>query len=211
MALENEIFLEHVLYNTSSMLNQLGFDIRDMARKLAADPPAGWPRSSSVWDEQRAAARPDTPLSITEPVSGFDVDRFVRANFDGLWNRRDFSAMTGTYEPEFAFQGPTDRAFQGIAAYRDLLGSLFAAFPDLELQVDEVYWMGNEAEGFLVSVRWSAAGTHTGDGIYGPRTSLPVQIWGITQQQIVNGRIVAEWMLFNELDLMMQLAASRGA
>ena len=38
-----------------------------------------------------------------------------------------------------------------------------------------------------------------------------MQIWGITQQQVANGRIVAEWMLFNELDLMMQLAAGRGA
>ena len=211
VALENEIFLEHVLYNTSSMLNQLGFDIGDMARKLAADPPAGWPRPASVWDQQRAAARPPVPLSIAEPIAGFDVDRFARANFDALWNRRDFAALTGAYEPDFAFQGPTDRVFQGTASYRDLLESLFAAFPDLELQVDEVYWMGNEAEGYLVSVRWSAVGTHAGAGIYGPPTSLPVQIWGITQQQIVNGRIIAEWMLFNELDLMMQLAAGRGA
>ena len=89
------------------------------------------------------------------------------------------------------------------------MASLFAAFPDLELQVDEVYWMGNEEEGFLVSIRWSAAGTHTGAVMYGSPTSLPVQLWGITQQQIMNGRIVAEWMLFNELDLMMQLAAGR--
>ena len=211
VALENEIFLEHVIYNTSSMLNQLGFDIDDMARKLAVDPPAGWPRTASVWDEQRTAACPETPLSIAEPVAGFDVDRFARANFDALWNRRDFGALTGAYESDFAFQGPTDRAFHGIAPYRGLLGSLFTAFPDLELQVDEVYWMGNEAEGFLVSVRWSAVGTHAGAGLYGPPTSLPVQIWGITQQQIANGRIVAEWMLFNELDLMMQLAAGSGA
>ena len=115
VALENEIFLEHVIYNTSSMLNQLGFDIGDMARKLAADPPAGWPRSDAVWDEQRAAARPDSPLSIAEPVAGFDVDRFARANFDALWNRRDFAALTSAYEPDFAFQGPTDRAFQGVS------------------------------------------------------------------------------------------------
>ncbi len=136
---------------------------------------------------------------------------FVRANFDALWNRRDFAALTSAYEPDFAFQGPTDRKFRGITAYRDLLAVLFAAFPDLELQVDEVYWMGNEVEGFLVSARWSAAGTHAGAGSHGPPTSLPVQVWGITQQQIVNGRIAAEWMLFNELDLMMQLAAGRRA
>ena len=211
VALDNEIFLEHVIYNTSSMLHQLGFDIADMARKLAADPPAGWPRSDAVWEEQRAAARPPAPLSIGEPVAGFDVDHFTRTNFDALWNRRDFAALTGAYETDFAFQGPTDRAFRGIASYRDLLASLFTAFPDLELQVEEVYWMGNETEGFLASVRWSAVGTHAGAGIYGPPTALPVQIWGITQQQIVNGKIVAEWMLFNELDLMMQLAAGSSA
>jgi predicted ester cyclase len=70
-----------------------------------------------------------------------------------------------------------------------------------------VYWMGNEREGFLTSERWSAEGTHTGAGFYGEPTGKTVQIWGITQHQIVDGRIVAEWMLFNELDLMMQIAA----
>ena len=38
---------------------------------------------------------------------------------------------------------------------------------------------------------------------------MNVQIWGITQNQVIGGRIVKEWMLFNELDLMMQIAASR--
>ena len=71
VALENEIFLEHVIYNTSSMLNQLGFDIDDMARKLAADPPAGWPRSDAVWDEPACSrTAPMHRLSIAEPVDG---------------------------------------------------------------------------------------------------------------------------------------------
>jgi hypothetical protein len=38
---------------------------------------------------------------------------------------------------------------------------------------------------------------------------ITYKIWGITQHQIVNGKIVCEWMLFNELDLMMQIAAAR--
>ena len=44
VALENEIFLEHVLYNNSSLLRQLGLDLNQMAVKMASDPPAGWPR-----------------------------------------------------------------------------------------------------------------------------------------------------------------------
>jgi predicted ester cyclase len=69
--------------------------------------------------------------------------------------------------------------------------------------------MGNDKQGYLTSERWSAEGTHLGRGLYGEPTGARVQIWGITQHRVRNGRIVAEWMLFNELDLMMQIAAAR--
>ena len=59
VALENEIFLEHVLYNNSSMLLQLGFGLDDMVAKLAASPPTGWPRNAATWDGLRSAANPE--------------------------------------------------------------------------------------------------------------------------------------------------------
>jgi predicted ester cyclase len=68
--------------------------------------------------------------------------------------------------------------------------------------------MGNDAEGYLVSTRWSAEATHSGGGAYGQPTGQQVQIWGITQQEIRNGLVTREWMLFNELDLMIQIASS---
>ena len=137
------------------------------------------------------------------------MDRFARTNFDKLWNRHEYDALSTSYDPNFAFRGPTNRAFSGFKPYQEFLSSIETAFPDLELQVDEVYWMGNDDEGYLSSERWSATGTHSGDGIYGAPTNRPVRIWGITQHKIIEGRIVEEWMLFNELDLMMQLASTR--
>jgi predicted ester cyclase len=56
--------------------------------------------------------------------------------------------------------------------------------------------------------RWSAEAVHAGPGIFGEPTGKRVQLWGITQHHVVGGKIVAEWMLFNELDLMMQLVAA---
>lgn len=207
VALDNEIFLEHVLYNNSSMLRQLGHDLTEMVPRLAASPPLGWPRDAAIWNGLRSAARPERPISVATPIDGFDVDRFARATIDQLWNRRDYSVIEHAYAQDFTFQGPTERAFSGGQDYRALLSSLAGAFPDLEVQIDEVYWMGNDREGYLTSERWSAEGTHSGAGLYGDPTDKPVQVWGITQHQIVDGKIVAEWMLFNELDLMMQLAA----
>jgi predicted ester cyclase len=209
VALGNEIFLEHVLYNNSSLLQQLGLDLNQTAVKMASSPPAGWPRDAGVWQDLRFATSPSQPLSLSSPVSGFDVDNFVRGNLTQLWNEGDYELLDKNYLENFSFQGPTDRTFTGAIAYKDFLDSLRSAFPDIQLQVDEVYWMGNDNDGYLTSERWSATGTHQGDGLLGPASGCKVQIWGITQHRIKQGRIVQEWMLFNELDLIMQLAAAR--
>ena len=209
VALENEIFLEHVLYNNSSTLLQLGHNLDDMVAELVASPPTGWPRDAATWDGLHSEGSPEKPISVSSPISGFDVDRFARTNLDSLWNRRDYDVLSSAYDAELAFQGPTNRTFSALKPYQEFLASIATAFPDLELQVDEVYWMGNDKDGYLTSERWSAMGTHSGAGIYGDPTNRPVQLWGITQHEIVEGRIVKEWMLFNELDLMMQLASNK--
>ena len=206
VVLENEIFLEHVLYNNSSMLLQLGHDLEKVVSTLVASPPAGWPRDAATWDGLRNATRPEKPISVSSPISGFDVDRFVRDKLDQLWNRRDYDILSTAYDANLAFQGPTNRASSGVKPYQEFLSSIGTAFPDLELQVDEVYWLGNDKDGYLTSERWSAMGTHSGAGAYGEPTNRSIEIWGITQHEIVDGRIIGEWMLFNELDLMMQIA-----
>jgi predicted ester cyclase len=206
VALGNDIFLEHVLYNTSSMLEQLGFDVGGHAAKLAANPLPGWPRDGDAWNSLREATSTAQPISISDPIPGFDPDRFVRAAFDRIWNQRDFAALPEIYQAGFRFDGPTNRTFTGTAAYSAFLSTLLTAFPDLALRVDEVYWMGNEAEGYLVATRWSAEAAHGGAGLYGEPTGRRIQMWGISQQEIKNGSVRREWMLFNEFDLMIQIA-----
>ena len=208
VALENDIFLEHVLYNTSAMLRQLGIDLWEEARRQVADRPAGWPRSPETWDQLRAAASPARPICETEPVAGFDPDARARTIHDNVWNGSG-SALASHYDPDLRFEGTTGRQFSGIDAYRGYVAELRAAFPGLELQVDEVYWMGNEADGYLVSTRWSAEGSHSGGTLYRDPTGAPCQLWGITQWRIEDGKIRQEWQLFNEFDLMMQIVDAR--
>lgn len=211
VSLGNDIFLEHVLYNNSSLLQQLGFGLSEMAKRMAADSPAGWPRDAATWSRLRGAASPDIPISQSRADAGFDIDAFTRSNFHRLWNQRDSEALDSNYTAGFTVCGATDRSFSGGRAYISMQSELLQCFPDLSFQMDEVYWMGNDRQGYLSSERWSAEGTHSGHGSYGEPSGQRVQIWGITQHHIVGGRIVREWMLFNELDLMMQIARARGS
>ncbi|WP_299084585.1 ester cyclase [uncultured Ruegeria sp.] len=209
VALENDIFLEHVLYNTSAMLQQFGIDLWEEADRLAADPPPGWPRNQQTWDDLRRSAAPARALYVAEPVEGFDPDAFARRLHDNIWNG-DMSMVDADYAPDLTFEGTTERKFSGHAAYKTYVDSLRHAFPDLSLQVDEVYWMGDDDEGWLISTRWSAEGTHEGDtDMYRSATGANCQIWGITQWRVRGGQVEQEWQLFNELDLMMQIAKAR--
>jgi hypothetical protein len=209
VAKENKIFLEHVLYNNSSLVRQLGLSLDETADKMAIEPPAGWPRTPEIWNNLRCAGSPQKPISVVEPVSGFDVDAFSRANFNAIWNDKYYKCLAESYSDDCEFYGTSDRKFSSPDSYQGFVEQMHATFPDLRLQVDEVYWMGNDDDGYLSSVRWSATAKHFGAALYPNPEGREVQLWGISQQRIRRGKIECEWALFNELDLMMQLAAHR--
>ena len=85
IALENEIFHEHVLYNTSAMLQQLDIDLWEEAERLISDPPAGWPRSDEVWVDLRQSAAPTKPLYLSEPSMGFDQVKLKNRSACETW------------------------------------------------------------------------------------------------------------------------------
>jgi predicted ester cyclase len=205
IALENEIFEEWVLYNTSSLLRQLGFDLREKAREFGsqADPDDfGDPRFG---EPERLLGQGKPPHMPPAKTGGFDVEDFVRRIYHYVWNWRLPGKVDDAYAPNMRFHGPTDREYYGRGEYKSFLLSIMAMFPDLVFQVDDLYWMGNERDGFLTAVRWSIVGTHRGVGIYGPPTGRRVHMWGITQHHIMDGRILEEWTLFNEFEVMQQI------
>ena len=104
-----------------------------------------------------------------------------------------------------AFGDKPGRALFGIGDYMHAIVARLAMFPDLAYSVDDVYWMGNDAEGYVVNVRWSIVGTHTGHGVYGPPTGRRVRMWGISHFSINNRKIFEEWTMFNEFFVLQQL------
>ncbi len=204
VAVANEIFQEHVIYNTASLVRQLGLDVPETARRLARNLPdaafahgAGEP--ARLLDQGR-------PEKLPPPASGaFDPEDFIRRMLHAVWNGRLVGMAREFYAPNMRYHGPTDREIAGLGEFQAQVMSMLAMFPDLLMMVDDVYWMGNDAEGYVVAARWSVAGTHRGAGVYGPPSARPVTLWGISQYDIRHGRIQQEWTMFNEFQLLQQI------
>lgn len=203
VAIENEIFEEWVLYNTSSLITQLGFDLRALAREFGNR--RGDLDNPSFGEAERLLGQ-GKPAHLPAPAAGgFDVEAFTRRAFHYIWNWRLVGKVDDAYLPAMRFHGPGDRDLYGRGEYKAFVLAMMAMFPDLALQIDDLYWMGNDAAGYLVSVRWSMVGTHRGFGAYGPPTGRRVTMWGITQQRVAHGRVAEEWMVFNEFELLQQI------
>jgi len=205
VALENEIFEEWVIYDTASLIHQLGFDLREMAREFGNQSDAGGGDDERFGDPERLPGQGTPPYLSLEQGGGFDVEDFIKVTYHNIWNRRMLATVRKAYVPGLRFRGSTNRVFHGRGEYQSFVLSILAMFPDLALQVDDVYWMGNDREGYSTAVRWSIVGTHRGMGIYGPPTGRQVRMWGISQHHIKDGKIVDELMLFNEFAVMQQI------
>ena len=200
---ENEIYEEWVLYNMVSRFRQLGIDPAWAARihGNTAEPrrPTSRRRGPAPGRRPRAGDLPGTGRA------GFDVEHFVRSLWHNLYNRRDLSSVDRAYVPTARWKGPSSRVGHGRQDVKGMARSLLATFPDLGMQVDAVHWMGNERDGYRVSVRWTAQGTHRGHALYGEPTNRRVLLWGINHLYVSHGQITEDWQMFNEFDVMSQI------
>jgi steroid delta-isomerase-like uncharacterized protein len=103
-----------------------------------------------------------------------DVEAVARGVFAAI-DRRDLEAIAGFLHPEdqqlFRPIGQADSKDAVVAVFADM----FAAFPDLRIEVQDVGVVGQHAY-----VRWHASGTFTGQRYQGLlATGRAVQIFGV--------------------------------
>ncbi len=205
VALENEIFEEHVLYNNAAMLSQLGFNLRALARGIGNSAALLRPQLDARFGEAERTLGQGKPVRWPAPTGRFDFDAALRYLFHEVWNWRNLNRIDAYYAPNVQFHGASGREFTGRGEVKSFVLSMLAMFPDVAISVDDIYGMGNDEDGYLTATRWSAVGTHLGNGIYGAPTGRRVHLWGITQHRFVGGRITEEWLLFNEFEVMQQI------
>lgn len=205
VARDNEIFYEHVVYDTAFILRQLGLDAKEVARRAAQHASGALPSDFLGGEPARTAGQGKPEKRAIPAAVGDNPEEFVRASLHTVWNRRNLAALERIYRPGAVAQMTGGRVFRGTGQLRSFMLSMLAQFPDLLFAIDDLYWMGNVSEGFLVAIRWSISGHHRGNGRYGEPTGREVNLWGITHWVIEDDAVAHEWTTFNEFGILMQI------
>ena len=101
---------------------------------------------------------------------------------------------TGQTGPQGEIHGP--------AEFVPFVERIRAAFPDINVAIEDAFGAQDK-----VVVRWSAAMTHSGNGLGVPATGKPVRLTGITIARILDGQIVEGWDNWDQLGMLQQIGA----
>lgn len=127
----------------------------------------------------------------------------TRTYYDELWNKRDFGVIADWIAPGFVgHYSALPEPVHGPDGFRRLAEDLFAAFPDLTMDVKETV----EQDGRVAS-RVEMRGTHRGELQGFAPTGLPVTGTFIAIEHYVDGLVVEEWANADDLAMSRQIRA----
>lgn len=125
-----------------------------------------------------------------------------RRFIEEVLNGKDLTAADELVAEDVVELDPFPGQEQGREGLKELLGMLFAAFPDQHWTIEELI-----AEGDKVVNRFTWRGTHRGEFMGIPPTGRRVEVKGVVIDRIVEGRIADTRILMDNLGLMQQLGA----
>lgn len=116
----------------------------------------------------------------------------ARRWFDEVWNQRSdylieelMTPHSVCYTDEGPMTGPEEFKARQYVPF-------LAAFPDLRVRVEDVIGQDDQ-----VVVRWTASGTHSGEGLGFAPTHRPVSFRGLSWVRIRDGKFQEGWQSSN--------------
>jgi steroid delta-isomerase-like uncharacterized protein len=129
-----------------------------------------------------------------------DVIEYERVWVEGL-NQGDVSAADAVFAPDCVVHITGVAApVSGVGAWKELVGGLLSAFPDLHFTIEDQL-----AQGDLVAFRWRATGTHRGPLGAAPPTGKPIAIDGLIVDRVEGGRVRERWEQWDQSVMLQQL------
>lgn len=205
MVLENRIYREWLVRDNMAQLIQLGVDPHQVAGKAAAEHHARGVRAEGLGDNGHTLGQYPPEAEPDLSIAHGETERACLRWMHEVWNRRMFGTMREVYAPIVQWHGPLMRELYGIAAVIGQAMKLMAMIPDAVMIPQHVCSIASVEGGEKIAVRWVIDGHHLGWGTLGAPTGHRLFVMGMSHFHIQGGKVVEEWVVWDELALLTQL------
>ncbi|MCP4047840.1 MAG: ester cyclase [Gammaproteobacteria bacterium] len=191
---------EWLVRDNLAVVRQLGFEPLECAKTIAGH----FDQKQSTWlaSEFKRTGSNQPSSFMTDETS--ELYAFAGKILGQCWQGGDMAALNQFYAPYCVLHRAPLQRYSGREATLDHYGDWRRALPNAELSIDHVCSQPFDTNSQRIAVRWSVAAHHQGELAGQPGTGKPVYIMGVTHWHLVEGRIAAEWTIFDELAVLAQ-------
>ena len=107
VAKNNEIYYENVVYDTVTLIKQLGLNVNEIAKEIANQGNVGPFAQDFKNSKPKRIISKSNKMKVEIPNKISNIRDFAEAVFDTIWNRIDFSTINKVYSDEIIFEGST--------------------------------------------------------------------------------------------------------
>ncbi|MEQ8692140.1 MAG: ester cyclase [Pseudomonadales bacterium] len=206
---DNRIVEEWLVRDNMSLARQLGVDPDTWARARAAQP-LDMDSQFACWlDAEIRRVGSVERCRLPYPVDRSDGEALIVAGLNNIWGARLVGDTHVMYSEESVLHASARDDARGIAAIARFYMDLLSCLPDARVTVDYTCSDSMRDDGVFVAARWTLAGTHTGGTLWGAPTGVPILVLGESHYRLVDGRVVEEWLVFDELAVLTQIHRAR--
>ncbi len=209
---KDNVFIEEWLVRDNySLAQQLGQDPHEVAKSWASRPASDRLDNWRNRELQRLQDQVKFDRAPIDQASGSNnPESFIRSSLQNIWNARMVGDVYQAYEKDAKLHSVAGRELEGQDAITSFYGQILGTLSELRFSVDYMCQQPNKEGGTDLAVRWTLSGVHTGSALYGKPTGATIFILGESQYHIVDGKIVEEWTIFDELSVLSEIYKSRG-
>lgn len=198
----NKIHKEYLVRDNLAIVEQLGFDPYEVAKKLASKSKKRYSQNSfGIGENTKGQIFPEKYKAKDDSIG-----EFVLEICNQIYENRLINKVKDYYRENATVNYICNETLVGHSQIQGMLIGLFASFPNANYNIDQIICNKRKVDdGWNVSVRWRIWGIHEGNGYFGSPSGKEVEILGINHYHIINRKIVEEWITFDGLDVLRQI------
>ena len=135
----------------------------------------------------------------------------VVAGLARIWDGKETAAIRDLYFHGAALHAPGGTLRMGHGDIDTFVLGYLASFPDARFAVHSARVNRDAERPVRIALRWSLDGTHSGHGHFGAPSGAPVHVMGMSHLELTQGRVMAEYLVTDEVAVWKQIHAHRQA
>lgn len=148
-----------------------------------------------------------TGMAVEAARPNPDAASLIRRWFEEVWNKGMESTIDELFPTDGVIWGVgrPEVASHGPAAFKAFYVPLRTACPDIHINLEQVVQEGDTA-----FARWTAAMTHTGEGLGIAPTHQKMKLCGMSAIRVRDGKIVEGWNNWDQVGMARELGVLQG-